>query len=389
MNKAKEVVKVLSNEFNNKLQFNEHERLSGEKRWYAPLGDLSLKDVLSYARNVGYGLHVRYSCVRPPEEDEGLEYIEGDFVEVSEKAVKYLDTNQEELFSIPYDELDVNATKELVKEIIREYLGYILVENMCKKEKDVSDFASKHLKFLLEENKDYSNGTLIVMFSFKNKRDYNKFKEAWCDASMYYRSSIADVVGLSTEDKLPYLFDSDEDIVDAESGNWVCAAKINLKGMKPRKPSKRKGIVDLSALKVGTPLVDSIEFAKQFLSDVSDLVKVVRMDVFSYDDGIMVSFDSGFDAGEFLFKFFRETESGKKLMNYADQVKYSADYWNFSKYSGKFAELEACCDFDAYSYEDAMDDAGINGFEFVYWTEREGYSLKYALFCSEDEDACD
>lgn len=389
MNKAEEVVKVLSNEFNNKLQFNEHERLSGEKRWYAPLGDLSLKDVLSYARNVGYGLHVRYSCVRPPEEGEGLEYIEGDFVEVSEKAVKYLDTNQEELFSTPYDELDVNATKELVKEIVREYLGYILVENMDKKEKDVSAFASKHLKFSLEENKDYSNGTLIVMFSFKSKRDYNKFKEAWCDASLYYRSSIADVVGLSTEDKLPYLFDSDEDIVDAENGNWVCAAKINLKGMKPRKPSKRKGIVDLSALKVGTPLVDSIEFAKQFLSDVSDLVKVVRMDVFSYDDGIMVSFDSGFDAGEFLFKFFRETESGKKLMDYADQVKYSADYWNFSKYSGKFAELEACCDFDAYNYEDAMDDAGINGFEFVYWTERKGYSLKYALFCSEDEDVCD
>ena len=385
MNRAEEVVKILSNEFNNKLQFKEHERLSGEKRWYAPLGGLSLKNVLSYARNTGYGLHVRYSCVRPPEEDEGLEYIEGDFVEVSEKAVKYLDTNQEEVFTTPYDEVDVNATKELVEEIIKDYLGYILVEVMDKKEEDVPAFASKYLKFSWEKNKDYSDGTLIATFSFKNKKDYNKFKEAWFH-EFNYRSSMADVVGLSTEDTLPYLFDHDEDIIDAENGNWICAAGFNLKGMKPRKPSNRTGIVDLSALKVGTPLVDSVAFAKKFLLDVSDLSKKVKMDVFSYESGIMVSFDSGYDAGEFLFKFFRETESGKKLMDYADQVKYSADYWNFSKYSGKFAELEACCDFDAYSYEDAMDDAGINGFEFVYWTEREGYSLKYDLFSPEDED---
>lgn len=100
----------------------------------------------------------------------------------------------------------------------------------------------------------------------------------------------------------------------------------------------------------------------------------------------MVSFDSGYDVGEFLFKFFRETESGRKLMKYADQNIFSDDYWNFHKYSGKFAELEACCDFDSYSYEDVMDDAGINGFEFVYWSDKEGYSLKYDLFRSEDED---
>ena len=73
--------------------------------------------------------------MRTPEEDEGSEYIEGDFVEVSENAVRYLDTNQEELFSTPYDEVDVNATKELVEEIIRDYLGYILVEEMDKKKK--------------------------------------------------------------------------------------------------------------------------------------------------------------------------------------------------------------------------------------------------------------
>lgn len=385
MSKAEEVVRVLNGNYGNKLKLKEYERLSGEKRWYASLGDLSLKDVLSCARNTGYGLHVRYSCVRPPEEDEGSEYIEGDFVEVPENAVRYLDTNQEELFSTPYDEVDVNATKELVEEIIRDYLGYILVEEMDKKEEDVSVFASKHLKFSWEENKDYSDGTLIAMFSFKNKKDYNKFKDAWFH-EFNYRSSVADVVGLSTEDTLPYLFDRDEDIIDAETGDWVCAAGFNLKGMKPRKPSRREGIVDLSALKVGTPLVDSVAFAKQFLQDVSNLTKVVKMDVFSYESGIMISFDSGYDVGEFLFKFFRETESGKKLMEYADQNFYSDDYWNFHKYSGKFAELEACCDFDFYSYEDAMDDAGINGFEFVYWTDKEGYSLKYDLFRSEDED---
>ena len=385
MSKAEEVVRVLNGNYGNKLKLKEYERLSGEKRWYASLGDLSLKDVLSCARNTGYGLHVRYSCVRPPEEDEGSEYIEGDFVEVSENAVRYLDTNQEELFSTPYDEVDVNATKELVEEIIRDYLGYILVEEMDKKEEDVSVFASKHLKFSWEENKDYSDGTLIIMFSFNNKKDYNKFKEAWFHA-FNYRSSVANVVGLNTEDTLPLLFDHDEDIVDAETGDWVCAAGFNLKGMKPRKPSTRTGIVDLSALKVGTPLVDSVAFAKQFLRDVSDLTKVVKMDVFSYESGIMVSFDSGFDVGEFLFKFFRETESGRKLMKYADQNIYSDDYWNFHKYSGKFAELEACCDFDSYSYEDAMDDVGINGFEFVYWSDKEGYSLKYDLFRSEDED---
>lgn len=385
MSKAEEVVRVLNGNYGNKLKLKEYERLSGEKRWYASLGDLSLKDVLSCARNTGYGLHVRYSCVRPPEEDEGSEYIEGDFVEVSENAVRYLDTNQEELFSTPYDEVDVNATKELVEEIIRDYLGYILVEEMDKKEEDVSVFASKHLKFSWEENKDYSDGTLIAMFSFKNKKDYNKFKEAWFHA-FNYRSSVADVVGLSTEDTLPYLFDHDEDIIDAETGNWLCAAGFNLKGMKPRKPSTRTGIVDLSALKVGTPLVDSVAFAKQFLRDVSDLTKAVKMDVFSYESGIMVSFDSGFDVGEFLFKFFRETESGRKLMKYADQNIFSYDYWNFHKYSGRFGKLESCCDFDSYSYEDAMDDAGINGFEFVYWSDKEGYSLKYDLFRSEDED---
>lgn len=385
MSKAEEVVRVLNGNYGNKLKLKEYERLSGEKRWYASLGDLSLKDVLSCARNTGYGLHVRYSCVRPPEEDEGSEYIEGDFVEVSENAVRYLDTNQEELFSTPYDEVDVNATKELVEEIIRDYLGYILVEEMDKKEEDVSVFASKHLKFSWEENKDYSDGTLIAMFSFKNKKDYNKFKEAWFHA-FNYRSSVADVVGLSTEDTLPYLFDHDEDIIDAETGNWLCAAGFNLKGMKPRKPSTRTGIVDLSALKVGTPLVDSVAFAKQFLRDVSDLTRVVKMDVFSYESGIMVSFDSGFDVGEFLFKFFRETESGRKLMKYADQNIFSYDYWNFHKYSGRFGKLESCCDFDSYSYEDAMDDAGINGFEFVYWSNKEGYSLKYDLFRSEDED---
>lgn len=135
MSKAEEVVRVLNGNYGNKLKLKEYERLSGEKRWYASLGDLSLKDVLSCARNTGYGLHVRYSCVRPPEEDEGSEYIEGDFVEVSENAVRYLDTNQEELFSTPYDEVDVNATKELVEEIIRDYLGYILVEEMDKKKK--------------------------------------------------------------------------------------------------------------------------------------------------------------------------------------------------------------------------------------------------------------
>lgn len=385
MSKAEEVVRVLNGNYGNKLKLKEYERLSGEKRWYASLGDLSLKDVLSCARNTGYGLHVRYSCVRPPEEDEGSEYIEGDFVEVSENAVRYLDTNQEELFSTPYDEVDVNATKELVEEIIRDYLGYILVEEMDKKEEDVSVFASKHLKFSWEENKDYSDGTLIAMFSFKNKKDYNKFKEAWFHA-FNYRSSVADVVELSTEDTLPYLFDHDEDIIDAETGNWLCAAGFNLKGMKPRKPSTRTGIVDLSALKVGTPLVDSVAFAKQFLRDVSDLTKAVKMDVFSYESGIMVSFDSGFDVGEFLFKFFRETESGRKLMKYADQNIFSYDYWNFHKYSGRFGKLESCCDFDSYSYEDAMDDAGINGFEFVYWSDKEGYSLKYDLFRSEDED---
>lgn len=385
MSKAEEVVRVLNGNYGNKLKLKEYERLSGEKRWYASLGDLSLKDVLSCARNTGYGLHVRYSCVRPPEEDEGSEYIEGDFVEVSENAVRYLDTNQEELFSTPYDEVDVNATKELVEEIIRDYLGYILVEEMDKKEEDVSVFASKHLKFSWEENKDYSDGTLIAMFSFKNKKDYNKFKEAWFHA-FNYRSSVADVVGLNTEDTLPYLFDHDEDIIDAETGNWLCAAGFNLKGMKPRKPSTRTGIVDLSALKVGTPLVDSVAFAKQFLRDVSALTKVVKMNVFSYESGIMVSFDSGFDVGEFLFKFFRETESGRKLMKYADQNIFSYDYWNFHKYSGRFGRLESCCDFDSYSYEDAMDDAGINGFEFVYWSDKEGYSLKYDLFRSEDED---
>lgn len=385
MSKAEEVVRVLNGNYGNKLKLKEYERLSGEKRWYASLGDLSLKDVLSCARNTGYGLHVRYSCVRPPEEDEGSEYIEGDFVEVSENAVRYLDTNQEELFSTPYDEVDVNATKELVEEIIRDYLGYILVEEMDKKEEDVSVFASKHLKFSWEENKDYSDGTLIAMFSFKNKKDYNKFKEAWFH-SFNYRSSVANVVGLNTEDTLQYLFDHDEDIVDAETGNWLCAAGFNLKGMRPRKPSTRTGIVDLSALKVGTPLVDSVAFAKQFLRDVSALTKVVKMDVFSYESGIMVSFDSGFDVGEFLFKFFRETESGRKLMKYADQNIFSYDYWNFHKYSGRFAELESCCDFDSYSYENAMDDAGINGFEFVYWSDKEGYSLKYDLFRSEDED---
>lgn len=322
--------------------------------------------------------------MRLPEEGEGSEYIEGDFVEVSEKAVRYLDKNQEEYFFPPYDEVDVNATKELVEEIIRDYLGYILVEEMDKKE-DVSVFASKHLKFSWEENKDYSDGTLIAMFSFKDKKDYNKFKEAWFH-SFNYRSSVADVVGLNTEDTLPYLFDYDEDIIDAETGNWLCAAGFNLKGMRPRKPSTRTGIVDLSALKVGTPLVDSVAFAKQFLLDVSSLTRVVKMDVFSYESGIMVSFDSGYDVGEFLFKFFRETESGRKLMKYADQNIFSDDYWNFHKYSGKFAELEACCDFDSYSYEDVMDDAGINGFEFVYWSDKEGYSLKYDLFRSEDED---
>ena len=385
MSKAEEVVRVLNGNYGNKLKLKEYERLSGEKRWYASLGDLSLKDVLSCARNTGYGLNVRYSCVRPPEEDEGSEYIEGDFVEVSENAVRYLDTNQEELFSTPYDEVDVNATKELVEEIIRDYLGYILVEEMDKKEEDVSVFASKHLKFSWEENKDYSDGTLIAMFSFKDKKDYNKFKEAWFHA-FNYRSSVADVVGLNTEDTLPYLFDHDEDIIDAETGNWLCAAGFNLKGMKPRKPSTRTGIVDLSALKVGTPLVDNVAFAKQFLRDVSDLTKAVKMDVFSYESGIMVSFDSGFDVGEFLFKFFRETESGRKLMKYADQNIFSYDYWNFHKYSGRFGKLESCCDFDSYSYEDAMDDAGINGFEFVYWSDKEGYSLKYDLFRSEDED---
>lgn len=385
MSKAEEAVRFLNSIYGDKLKFMEHKCSSGETRWYAPLGNLSLNNILANARGAGYGLFVRYSCVRLPEEGEGSEYIEGDFVEVSEKAVRYLDKNQEEYFFPPYDEMDVNATKELVEEIIRDYLGYILVEEMDKKEEDVSVFASKHLKFSWEENKDYSDGTLIAMFSFKDKKDYNKFKEAWFHA-FNYRSSVADVVGLNTEDTLPLLFDHDEDIVDAETGNWLCAAGFNLKGMKPRKPSTRTGIVDLSSLKVGTPLVDSVAFAKQFLLDVSDLTKKVKMDVFSYESGIMVSFDSGFDVGEFLFKFFRETESGRKLMKYADQNIFSDDYWNFHKYSGKFAELEACCDFDSYSYEDVMDDAGINGFEFVYWSDKEGYSLKYDLFRSEDED---
>lgn len=384
MSKAKEVVRFL-NSIYDKLEFKEYERSSGEIHCYAPLGDLSLKDILANARGAGYGLHVRYTCVRPPEKGEGCEYIEGDFVEVSEKAVRYLDKNQEEYFFPPYDEVDVDATKELAEEIIRDYLGYILVEEMDKNEKDVPAFASKHLKFSWEENKDYSDGTLIAMFSFKNKRDYNKFKEAWFH-EFNYRSSLADLVGLNTEDTLPYLLDHNEDIIDAETGNWICAAGLNLKGMKPRKPSTRKGIVDLSALKVGTPLVDSVAFAKQVLLDVSGLTKKVKMDVFSYENGIMVSFDSGYDVGEFLFKFFRETESGKKLMEYAAQNIFSGDYWNFHKYNGRFGKLEACCDFDSYSYEDAMDDAGINGFEFVYWTDKEGYSLKYDLFRSEDED---
>lgn len=381
----KEVLSFLNSIYGDKLKFKEHKCSSGETRCYAPLGGLNLKHILANVRGAGYGLYVRYSCVRPPEEGEGGEYIEGDFVEVSEKAARYLDKNQEEYFFPPYNEVDVNATKELAEEIIRDYLGYILVEEMDKNEKDVPAFASKHLKFSLEENKDYSDGTLIAMFSFKNKKDYNKFKEAWFH-EFNYSSSMADVVGLTTEDTLPYLFVNNEDIVDAENGNWICAAGLNLKGMKPRKQSTRKGIVDLSALKVGTPLVDSVAFAKQFLRDVSDLTMVLKMDVFSYENGIMVSFDSGYDVGEFLFKFFRETESGKKLMKYADQNFFSADYWNFHKYSGRFAELEACYDFDSYSYEDAMDDAGINGFEFVYWTDKEGYSLKYDLFRSEDED---
>lgn len=380
----KEVLSFLNSIYGDKLKFKEHKCSSGETRCYAPLGGLNLKHILANVRGAGYGLYVRYSCVRPPEEGEGGEYIEGDFVEVSDKAVRYLDTNQEEVFTPPYDEVDVNATEELVKKIIKDYLGYILVEEMDKKEKDVPAFASKHLKFSWEKNKDYSDGALIAMFSFKNKKDYNKFKEAWFHA-FNYRSSLADAIGLNTEDTLPLLFD-DEDIIDAETGNWLCAAGLNLKGMKPRKQSTRKGIVDLSALKVGTPLVDSVAFAKQFLLDVSSLTKKVKMDVFSYESGIMVSFDSGYDVGEFLFKFFRETESGKKLMKYAAQNIFSDDYWNFHKYNGKFAELEACYDFDSYSYEDVIGDAGINGFEFVYWSDKEGYSLKYDLFRSEDED---
>lgn len=380
----KEVLSFLNSIYGDKLKFKEHKCSSGEIRCYAPLGDLNLKHILANVRGAGYGLYVRYTCVRPPEEGEGGEYIEGDFVEVSDKAVRYLDTNQEEVFTHPYDEVDVNATEELVKKIIKDYLGYILVEEMDKNEKDVPAFASKHLKFSWEKNKDYSDGALIAMFSFKNKKDCNKFKEAWFHA-FNYRSSLADAIGLNTEDTLPLLFD-DEGIIDAETGNWLCAAGFNLKGMKPRKPSNRTGIVDLSALKVGTPLVDSVAFAKQFLRDVSDLTRVLKMDVFSYESGIMVSFDSGYDVGEFLFKFFRETESGKKLMKYADQNIFSDDYWNFNKYSGRFGKLEACYDFDSYSYEDVIGDAGINGFEFVYWSDKEGYSLKYDLFRSEDED---
>lgn len=381
----KEVLSFLNSIYGDKLKFQKYRCPSGEIRYYAPLGNLSLKDILTNAREAGYGLYVRYNWLRPPENGEGVEYVKGDFVEVSDKAVRYLNKRQEEFFFPPYDEVGVNSAEDIVRFIIKDYLRYVLVEEMDKNEKYVSAFAYKHLKFSWDKESDYRYGTLIATFSFKNKRDCDKFKEAWFHA-LDYRSSLADAIGLNTEDTLPHLFDYDNDIIDAETGNWICAAGFNLKGMKPRKPSNRKGIVDLSALKAGTPLVDSVEFAKQFLRDVSDLAKVVRMDVFSYENGIMVSFDSGYDAGEFLFKFFRETESGKKLMDYADQVKYSADYWNFSKYSGKFAELEACCDFDAYSYEDAMDAAGINGFEFVYWTEREGYSLKYDLFSPEDED---
>lgn len=111
----KEVLSFLNSIYGDNLKFKEHKCSSGETRCYAPLGDLNLKHILANVRGAGYGLYVRYTCVRPPEDGEGGEYIKGDFVEVSDKAVRYLDTNQEEVFTPPYDEVDVNATEELVK----------------------------------------------------------------------------------------------------------------------------------------------------------------------------------------------------------------------------------------------------------------------------------
>lgn len=118
----KEVLSFLNSIYGDNLKFKEHKEhkcSSGETRCYAPLGDLNLKHILANVRGAGYGLYVRYTCVRPPEDGEGGEYIEGDFVEVSDKAVRYLDTNQEEVFTPPYDEVDVNATEELVKRLLK------------------------------------------------------------------------------------------------------------------------------------------------------------------------------------------------------------------------------------------------------------------------------
>ncbi len=180
----KEVLSFLNSIYGDKLKFKEHKCSSGETRCYAPLGDLNLKHILANARGAGYGLYVRYTCVRPPEEGEGGEYIEGDFVEVSDKAVRYLDTNQEEVFTPPYDEVDVNATEELVKKIIKDYLEYILVEEMDKNEKDVLAFASKHLKFSWEKNKDYSDGALL--FGCVEFSDDYIFPD-WFDFDSYFK----------------------------------------------------------------------------------------------------------------------------------------------------------------------------------------------------------
>jgi len=117
----KEVLSFLNSIYGDNLKFKGHKCSSGETRCYAPLGDLNLKHILANVRGAGYGLYVRYTCVRPPEDGEGGEYIE-DSEEVSNMMCYGMGVHPSIIGSAPGKGKSINGTEARELFIIEQAL---------------------------------------------------------------------------------------------------------------------------------------------------------------------------------------------------------------------------------------------------------------------------
>ena len=240
------------------------------------------------------------------------------------------------------------------------------------------------MSFRWSDSSQYENGVLefVVEFPESQYEEYKRFGIAWDCYSEDFYNSIATVYKIKNSD-LETLFEGEDysTMVDAETGKWAYVGVIACDRVIPRKESTLGSVVDLSKLRATKPLTSRV-FVERFLRDIVRLASIVHYSVTSSENCVMLSFESGYDVGKFLYKFFDETVSGVQLMK-ALKEDPPVDFWDFTRYCGESALEEACCDFETYSYEDIIEDGGVNGFEPVYWSDETGYCLKYNLFVPE------